>query len=265
MKSWVVPGIIAVGVLLILTSILWPKRDFETLGNKTVAQTLEVKGDVQVQGLDQIDRSVVKTKTPIKNLDLIITSNDSEAEFRIPELKSEFKVTENSEVLVEENDSESVILTIRQGEVIILDFGNTQNRFWIKKDGRQLTAIDYSLSNEKNTAYRQQNPKKLNVSEITSGSSSDLSQAKIEEILNSKKDDFFKCYGQLIQRKEGANGQILLSFEIMSIGKVASVQISKTEIQDPVFLSCLKEVVARLQFPKFSGENVTSFFPLKFE
>lgn len=264
MKSWIIPGIIILGAILMAVAVFLPSRTFDNLSQKVLLTTVSVSGKATVQGLDQIDMVIVKKNTPVKNLDLIKTAENSEVSLRLNELNAEVRILENSEILIEQKKiSPAITLNIRQGDLIVEDYGKDPSQIWINQDGRQILAMDYSLSNEKNMLYRQAHPNKL----LTQNEKVDdqLTQPKIEEILNSKKTDFFRCYGQLIQRQEQAHGQVLLSFEIMSIGKVVQVQISKTDIQDSQFLSCLKEVVARLKFPKFSGENITSFFPLKFE
>ena len=80
-----------------------------------------------------------------------------------------------------------------------------------------------------------------------------------------KKNDFFKCFGQLIQKNPLASGQVLISFTIEKMGSTTKVEISKSDILDSSFKSCLIEVVARTHFRAFSGASITTVFPLKFE
>ena len=92
-----------------------------------------------------------------------------------------------------------------------------------------------------------------------------ISQIEIENILNTKKNDFFKCFGQLIQKKPLASGQVLISFTIEKGGNTSKVEVSKSEINDVSFNSCLIEVVSRTHFRAFSGGPIATVFPLKFE
>jgi hypothetical protein len=268
MKSWLIPGLIMAGIALIVTALVIPSRSIDTLGKKVIAVVIDFEGISTVEGLDQTDTANIQKKTKIKNLDVVKTKAQSEASIELSTIKAEIRVLENSHILFEENTEGSVILTIKEGDLIVESLGNKADEqgpgahFWIKKDGRQLSAVDYAITNEKNM---QSSPLQKSKFASQIKQSDVLSQSKIEEILISKKNDFFRCYGQLIQKEEQAHGQLLLSFEILPTGKVASVDVAKTDINQPAFLSCLKEVVMRTKFPPFDGKTITTVFPLKFD
>jgi hypothetical protein len=256
-KSWFVPGILILGIVLILASLMIPNR-IDIFEKKPVAIIADVTGTAIAQGLDQIDSVQLKKDSKIKNLDLLKTESATEILVVLSVSGGEFRLLENTEALIEETETGSVLVTLRQGELMVDQFGQKPS-FWIRKDGRQLTAMDYALSNEKNADQFRKQGKTFVVEETT------LTQTKIEEILNSKKSDFFRCYGQLIQKTEQAHGQIILSFEISPIGKVVKVDVTKSDLADETFKSCVSEVIARTQFPRFNGKNMTTVFPLKFE
>ena len=268
MKSWLIPGLIFSGIALILTALVIPSRSIDTLGKKVIATVIDFEGSATVEGLDQTDTANIQKKTKIKNLDVVKTQAQSEASIELPAIKAEIRVLENSNILFEENTEGSVILTIKDGDLIVERLGSKAGeqspgaQLWIKKDGRQLSALDYAITNEKNA---QSSPLQKSKFASQIKKSDRLSQTKIEEILSSKKNDFFRCYGQLIQKEEQAHGQLLLSFEILPTGKVALVDVAKTEITQTAFLSCLKEVVLRTNFPPFDGKTITTVFPLKFD
>ena len=257
-KNWFVPGIIILGLLLIVASLVAPNKSFDFFEKKPVAIVIDVTGSAITQGLDQIDSVQLKKDSKIKNLDLIKTESATETLIVLTSTGGEFRLLENTEALLEETENGSVLVTVRQGDLIVDEFGKKPS-FWIRKDGRQLTALDYALSNEKNADLLRKQNKNLNTDETV------LTQVKIEEILSSKKSDFFRCYGQLIQKTEQAHGQIIMSFEISPIGKVVKIDITKTDLLDETFKSCVSEVIARTQFPRVSGKNMTTDFPLKFE
>ncbi len=268
MKSWLIPGLITAGIALIGTALIIPSRSIDSIGKKVIAQVISFKGSATVEGLDQTDTASIREKTKIKNLDVIKTKSSSEALVEISTNGDEVRILEKSHILFEENTEGSIVLTIKEGDLMIENLGQKTDarepavRLWIKKEGRQLSALDYAITNEKNSASSPIEKSKF-VSNIPK--SDFLAQSKIEEILNAKKNDFFRCYGQLIQKEEQAHGQLLLSFEILPTGKVASVNVTKTDISQPSFLSCLKEVVSRTIFPPFSGRAMTTVFPLKFD
>jgi hypothetical protein len=268
MKSWLIPGLITAGIALILTALIIPSRSIETLGKKIIATVTVVNGLATIEGLDQTDTTEVQKKTKIKNLDVIKTRAQAEISIQLSIFNVEIRILEKSHILFEENTEGSIILTIKEGDLIIENLGydtdekHTDQKIWIRKDGRQLSVLDYAITNEKNTSTSGILKSKI-ISDVKK--SDILSQTQIEEILNTKKNDFFRCYGQLIQKEEQAHGQLLLSFEILPTGKVASVDVTKTEINQVTFLACLKEVVMRTKFPPFSGKTITTVFPLKFD
>lgn len=262
-RSWITPGLIITGVILVIIALIIPNRSFDTMGRKTLATVTELQGSSSVEGLEVTDTAQLQVKAKIKNLDLVRTKSQTTTTVQLADIKSEIKILENSLVLFEENTDGAIVLTIREGQIVIEDLGdkpsNQKVHFWIRKEGRQLSALDYVLTSTTGSQALQKS--NINIESNTNL----LSQAKIEEILNNKKNDFFRCYGQLIQKEEQAHGQVLLSFEILNTGKVQSVDIAKTDITQNSFLSCLKEVVLRTKFPTFSGKSVTTVFPLKFE
>lgn len=243
---------------MIVASLVIPNQSIEFLDKKFIATIVDVNGSALTQGLDQIDSIQLKKDSKIKNFDLIKTEPGSDVLIVLSATGGEFRLLENSEALVEETDSGTVLVTVRQGDLMVYEFGKKPS-FDIRKDGRQLSAMNYALSNEKNADHIRKSGKSFTVDETV------LTQSKIESILNSKKSDFFRCYGQLIQKTEQAHGQVILSFEISSIGKVTRVDVTKSDISDEVFKSCVSEVIARTQFPRFSGKSITTVFPLKFE
>lgn len=262
MKNRVVIGLIIIGIVLIMVSVFVPTRNLDLLASKEIAKITEINSDsptgVITRGLDQYDDIPAKKGLKIRHLDLIKTAPLSDVMITFTSTGGELRVLENSEILVEQTDEKTTLVTVRSGDVFIERFGKEPS-FWVRKEGRQLTAMDYALSNEKNVESLRQKGLKTALPEDV------LPQSKIEEILSSKKSDFFRCYGQLIQKTEQAHGQVLISFEIAPVGKVTKVEINRSDIQDKSFKACLSEVVARTVFPKFSGAAITTVFPLKFD
>lgn len=262
MKNRVVVGLITAGLFLILASIFVPSRGLDFFNSNSIAKITEITTEspngVLTHGLDQYDEVPAKLGMNLRHLDIVKTTALSEAVVLFNRIEGEIRLQENSEVLIEQLEDKNILITVRMGDILIENFGKSPS-FWIRKDGRQMTAMDYALSNEKNSEVLRQKGQKITVDNNV------LQQSKIEEILNSKKSDFFRCYGQLIQKTEQAHGQVLISFEISTFGKVTKVEINRSDITDASFKSCLSEVVSRTQFPKFSGQAITTVFPLKFD
>ena len=77
MKSWFVPGLIILGLLLIVASLVVPNQTVDFLDKKYVATVVDISGSALTQGLDQIDSIQLKTDSKIKNLDINYTDSDS--------------------------------------------------------------------------------------------------------------------------------------------------------------------------------------------
>ena len=184
MKSWFVPGLIILGLLLIVASLVVPNQTVDFLDKKYVATVIDITGSALTQGLDQIDSIQLKKDSKIKNLDLIKTEAGSDVLIVLTATGGEFLLQENSEALIEETESGTVLVTVRQGDLMVYEFGKKPS-FDIRKEGRQLSAMNYALSNEKNADHIRKSGKSFTVDETI------LTQSKIEEILNSKKYYFF--------------------------------------------------------------------------
>ncbi len=256
-NNWLVPGLIAVGIALIFFSIFAPQNKFHIgSSKKKLAVITERTGSVKVQNNLMSIAEEADLNYTLDSRDLLRTDAESEA---LVEFNNggQFRVTEKSEVLVDKLENGTPLLVIRSGEIFVEKFGKAPS-FWIRKDGQIYTAVDYSLIDKKNSSrLREPLPETQNKEQIT--------QLEIETILNAKKNDFFKCFGQLIQKNPLASGQVLISFTIEKMGSTSKVEISKSDILDNSFKSCLIEVVARTHFRAFSGAPIATVFPLKFE
>jgi hypothetical protein len=255
-SSWIVPGLIVLGIALILISSWAPQKKFDLVFSKKIAGVIEKTGNVKFQNSGLPSGTEVKLNYQIDVRDILKTDENSEALIEFSN-GGQFRLAEKSEVLIDKLDSGSPLVVVRTGDIFVEKFGKAPS-FWVRKDGQIYTAVDYALVDKKNASRLKDAIPKLQNKE-------QLSQTEIEGILNSKKNDFFKCFGQLIQKTPQAMGSVLISFTIEKQGHTSKVEISKSEILDSSFKTCLIEVVARTQFRSFSGNPVATVFPLKFE
>jgi hypothetical protein len=255
-SNWIVPGLIVLGITLIFISTWGPQKKIDLGFSKKIAIVIEKAGSVKLQNSGMPSDTEVKLNYQIDIRDILKTETDSEA---LIEFSSggQFRLAEKSEVLIDQLDTGSPLVVVRTGDVFVEKFGKAPS-FWVRKEGQIYTAIDYALVDKKNAS-------RLKEALPQSQSKDQLSQIEIEVILNSKKNDFFKCFGQLIQKNPQATGAVLISFSIEKQGHTSKVEISKSEILDADFKSCLMEVVARTHFRAFTGSPVATVFPLKFE
>lgn len=254
-SNWLVPGLITIGIALILLSIWSPKSNF-SFSKKSFAKLIERAGTVKLQNNEMPAEVKVSSKYEFEPRDVLRTEAESEA---VVEFNNggQFRISEKSEVLLDTLDNNQPVVVIRTGEIFVEKFGKSPT-FWVRSEGQLYSAVDYVLIDKKNGT-------KLTDSIPSQPEKDQLSQVEIESVLNSKKSDFFKCFGQLIQRNPQAAGAVLISFTIERQGFTSKVEISKADINDVSFKSCLMEVVSRSRFRTFTGNSVTTVFPLRFE
>lgn len=256
-NNWFVPGLIIAGLILIGFSLWAPQGQFGlNFNQKSLALVVEKNGTVTFQNNEMPAETKIEVKQKLEALDTIRTNPESDVLIQFAD-GGQFRLTEKSEVVLDLLDNGSPLVVIRSGEILIEKFGAPPS-FWIRSEGQLYTASDYVLVDKKSARnLKDESPKNPDREQIT--------QAEIEGILNAKKPDFFKCFGQLIQKKPQAAGQMLISFNIENQGYTSQIEISKADINDAQFKSCLGEVVSRTKFRAFSGNPITTVFPLKFE
>jgi TonB family protein len=239
-NKWLVPGLIVFGTLLILISIWGPKSQFglSSADNEMPASVL------------------LKKEVALHARDIIRTGEASDISIQWTN-QGQFRVIEKSEILIDQLENGQPLVVVRSGDIYVEKFG-AKPSFWIRKDGQLLSVVDFALADRQNAGkLKEPIPEQKTDNQIT--------QFEIEALLNSKKTDFFKCYGQILQKNAPAQGSVLLSFTIQNQGQTTKIEVSKSDINDNTFKTCLMEVVARTQFKSFSGPPVTTVFPLKFE
>ncbi len=255
-SNWFVPIVITIGVAIIVLSLWAPQNKFNLgFNQKSLAQIIERSGVVKLQNNEMPAEIQIKSDYKVEALDVIRTENNSEAVIEFQN-GGQFRLAEKTEVVIDLLDNGSPMVLIRTGEIFVEKFGKSPG-YWVRSEGQLYSATDYVLLDRKSGT-------KL-VDAMPTQEQEQISQVEIETILNAKKNDFFKCFGQLIQKFPQATGQVLVAFTIEKQGTTSKVEISKSDINDSHFKSCLSEVVARTRFRSFSGNPIATVFPLKFE
>ena len=255
--KWIVPGFLSIGAILVIVSIWGPQSGFSPSRKEASLAYLAEKSGIVTVSNNQMPAPVpAKLNLSLYSRDLIRTDAGADALVQWAN-QGQFRISEKSEVLIDTLENGHPLVVVRSGEIVVEKFGEAPS-FWVRKEGQLLSAVDFALADRKNLPkLKEALPEKDNKSQIT--------QFEIESVLNAKKSDFFKCYGQALQRNATARGQVLISFTIEKLGQTTQIEISKSEINDNAFNSCVMEVVARTQFKSFSGPSVTTVFPMRFE
>ena len=256
LKPWLVPTLLGAGILIIILSLFGPKTsNRSTVATGDLAFLSEKTGLVYVQNFEMPEPVILKTNFALHSKDSIRTGKQADALIQFDN-EGQFRLNQNTEVLLELMDNNEPVVIVNNGEISIEKFGRAPS-FWVRKDGQSLRAVDFALSDKKNAPkLKDQLPAKQD---------STLSQTDIETVMSGKKTDFFKCFGQTLQKNPQARGQVLIAFKIEKNGQTTKIEISKSDIMDNSFKTCLLEVVARTQFKAFSGSPIQTIFPLKFE
>lgn len=256
-NNLLVPGLLVVGVLLIAVSILFPQKKMAALfRSDSLAKVIEKSGSVVRQNNQMPGPQEIEAQQTLQARDTLRTTEEADILIEFNN-GGQLRLSESTEVLIDRLENGQAIAIIREGEVAIEKFGEAPG-FWLRQDGQLYSATDFALLDKsKNSKLTDMLP--------ASQTQEQISQVEIENTLNAKKNDFFRCYGQLIQRLPQSTGQVLLSFTIERQGRPNKVEISKTDINDTVFKSCLIEIVSRTRFRAFSGPPVTTVFPIRFE
>lgn len=257
LKAWLVPALIAVGILLIFFSTFLTKSsNRKTVSDSDLAFLNEKTGSVTVQNYEMPEPIQLKTNFSLHPKDVIKTDANADALIQFNN-EGQLRLGESTEILLDLLDSQAPVVIVKSGEVFVEKFG-AKPSFWIRKDGQSLSAVDFALADKKNAPkLKDPIPNKL--------ANETLSQNDIEVNMSARKNDFFKCYGQTLQRNLAARGSVLVAFTIEKNGQTSKIEISKSDIQDNTFKTCLMEVVARTQFKSFTGAAISTVFPLKFE
>lgn len=257
LKAWLVPALIAVGILLIFISTFSSKTfNRKTVSDSDLAFLNEKTGSVTVQNYEMPEPIQLKTNFTLHPKDVVKTESNSDALIQFNN-EGQLRLSENTEILLDVLDSQAPVVIVKSGEVFVEKFG-AKPSFWIRKDGQSLSAVDFALADKKNAPkLKDPIPNKM--------TTETLSQSDIEVNMSARKNDFFKCYGQTLQKNLAARGSVLIAFTIEKNGQTSKIEISKSDIPDVSFKTCLMEVVARTQFKSFTGAAINTVFPLKFE
>ncbi len=208
-------------------------------------------------------RELISDSAPVTNLDSIETQETGE--IKINFLNGYVvKIRSNSLVTVEAHDElKETLITIARGSLVVESLGRDP-QFFISKDGKKILASEFN----KYIASLEDGTPSLNAdtTEIPlPQGNGELTEDEINTYMNRQKANFFKCYTQLLQSTPEAKGTVTLNFTIDRSGHVLDSQVQSNELAQADFHKCLTEVLKRVEFRSFTGQNVTAVYPVRFE
>lgn len=268
MKSnWLIPSLVIAGLVLLGISLfISSKTDKSLFSQKPLARIEQGLGQAFVFRKNMTVKEKLVRKNFLYHLDTIETAADGDA---VIEFDSAYRIRmlENTLVTIE-NDRGKTTLILKRGDLRVENYGQ-EGTVYISVNGSRWNATDYEMVYKKqarNEAFPETTSSSSpSPSTSTKPSTTGLSPEYVQDVLKSQRNSFFKCYTQLLQRTPGVVGQATLSFTIAKTGKVTQPTVSSSNINDQAFRKCLTEALTRIEFKSFSGEPITTLFPLKFE
>lgn len=258
--------VLVIGVLCLGLSLFLSSRSEKTpFAQKPLASLTPQSGRMAIFRKNMTVKEIPVQKSFVFSLDTIETGADGEASL---EFDSGYRLHIPENVLMTVTGSpDETTLILKKGDIQVENFGSEGSVF-ISKEGSRWTANDYELIYKK----RQGDSTLPDVSANADTSNIPALQPKeglspdyIQDMLRGQRQNFFKCYAQLLQRTPGVTGQASLSFIIDRSGKILQPEVASSSIADAVFKKCLLEALQRMEFKSFTGDPISTVFPLKFE
>jgi len=263
-SQWLVPSLIAAGVFFMALS-WWMSTglDNHAPGLRSLARIVYNAGEVFILHKNMTDKEELKKSKTLYYLDTIETGPNGDATLEI-DSGYRLRLLDNTMVTLDQ-DGEKTVLILKRGDVQFENFG-TNSQVLVSKGGTRMTPNEY-VSILKRDGRQSGFPELApNAEEASPNSiSGSLSSEYIQDTLKRQIPAFDKCYKQLLQRTPGVVGEVVLTFTIERSGKISSSDVSTSTIADSEFKRCLSEVVRRVNFNSFSGDPITSTFPMSFE
>lgn len=207
-------------------------------------------------GLEQ--RQSFESRTLLFSLDSVETMDLAEVVLSF-DSGYRIKLYENTLVTLEKQQ-EKILLIIKRGDLKVEKFGREAD-LQIAKNGERIDASDYNSSP---LAIIPATPPTTTLPELKESNTAP-SEQEIIAILSVQKNYFYKCYTQLLQKNSQAKGEVGISFILHKTGKISGAIVARSQIEDATFKSCLLGVLNRVEFREFLGQDISAYFPLRFE
>ncbi|WP_374029844.1 AgmX/PglI C-terminal domain-containing protein [Bdellovibrio bacteriovorus] len=264
-NNWLISILIIIGIFSVALSLfIATQTEKQKPGTRPLARLELNLGKVFVLRKNMTQKETLTRRATLFALDSVETSVDGDATMEF-DSAYRIRVQENSLITLDE-ENDRIVIIIKRGDVQVENFGR-EGSVYVSRDGIRWSATDYEMN------YKKQAPPEtlpeLAPAEGTSTPAVTMAEGLtsefIQDTLKTHRGSFFKCYTQLLQKTPGIVGQASISFTIERTGKVAQAEIASSSINDASFRKCLIEAIRRVEFKSFSGDPISTVFPLRFE
>ncbi|RYZ63624.1 MAG: energy transducer TonB [Proteobacteria bacterium] len=263
-SKFLVPSLVTAGLFFMALS-WWMSTGLDTRapGMRVLARLSYNSGEVFILHKSMTDKEEVKKSKTLYHLDTVETGPNGDATLEI-ESGYRIRLLDNTMVTLDQ-DGEKAVLILKRGDVQFENFG-TNNQVLVSKGGTRMTPSEYLSILKRDGAQGAFPELAPNAPETPSAmGAGTLSSEYIQDTLKRQIPAFDRCYKQLLQRTPGVVGEVVLNFTIERTGKISNSEVSTSTIADADFKRCLTEVVRRVNFNSFTGDPITSTFPMAFE
>ncbi len=258
-------GFLILGTLLFGVSFYFSVKSSSSASEgRRLARVSRETGIVYMIRNGYTQKEKVNQQLPVYSLDSVETNDTGEALLSLESLH-QIKVFDSSMVTLENLDTASgprTVLIVKKGEIHIENQGRDGELF-IAKNGERIPAENY-LNSELSSV-----PTTETATTPTPSTSTSLTEDEIAGVIGSQASLFRRCYTQLLQKDEKAQGTVNLFFTIETNGKLSEVNLDGVSLlkgkYGEDFRKCLLDVMTRVSFRSFSGTQISARFPLKFE
>lgn len=265
-NNWLIPSLIVVGLFSVALSLfIASQTEKQKPGARPLARLELNLGKVFVLRKNMTQKEKLGRKASLFALDSVETSADGDATMEF-DSAYRIRIPENSMITIDE-ENERIVLIIKRGDLQVENFGR-EGSVYISKDGVRWSATDFEMNYKKQApqdTLPELAPTESEAAIPAAPAAEGLTSEQIQDTLKTHRSNFFKCYTQLLQKTPGVVGQASISFTIERTGKVNQAEIASSSITDAGFRKCLLEATKRVEFKSFSGDPITTVFPLRFE
>ena len=254
----------------------WTNRPGMSKNSPVLGTVQRQAGELVWHDDQELRKELVKDSHVLRSGDGVRTNEVGSALLNF-ENGAQIRLLSFSEITVEQKTFQEAVhlrLSIQHGDLQVLKPGNEEAYpLSIGREGKWVMASAYNDSQIPHFATTPSPEPSAHDVVPTKTNSTAPSDEEIQQSLQRRQGDFFKCYSRLLQSFPEITGHAQLSFTIPPSGHIDSVNV---ELQlNPVgrhapsdfddFVRCLKAVTLRQDFKPFVGPSVAAVFPLQFE